>query len=106
MVSWCPCELALNDRIVLFQDAVSLAVDTLAKSHSRSSSISSEHDFGCKTVSPETNFEIDFQKIVAGLDLRTTCMIRNIPNKYTQVPTLLPLPWTPSHSLSCPANAH
>lgn len=30
-------------------------------------------------------FEIDFSKIESELDIRTTCMIRNIPNKYTQI---------------------
>lgn len=33
----------------------------------------------------EYNFEIDLEKIENGSDRRTTCMIRNIPNKYTQV---------------------
>lgn len=31
------------------------------------------------------DFEIDIGLVQAGIDMRTTCMIRNIPNKYTQV---------------------
>ncbi len=31
------------------------------------------------------NLELDVEKIAAGMDKRTTIMIRNIPNKYTQV---------------------
>ena len=30
------------------------------------------------------DYEIDFYRIESSIDLRTTCMIRNIPNKYTQ----------------------
>jgi hypothetical protein len=30
------------------------------------------------------SYDIDIQKVLEGLDQRTTCMIRNIPNKYTQ----------------------
>jgi hypothetical protein len=33
----------------------------------------------------DSSFEIDLWKIESGLEKRTTCMIRNIPNKYTQV---------------------
>lgn len=33
----------------------------------------------------ERDYEIDFSSIESSLDTRTTCMIRNIPNKYTQV---------------------
>lgn len=34
--------------------------------------------------SPNPEFTIDLEKILAGQDSRTTIMIRNIPNKYTQ----------------------
>ncbi|KAI8579922.1 hypothetical protein K450DRAFT_239740 [Umbelopsis ramanniana AG] len=37
-----------------------------------------------RTTSPTINNEIDIDRILMGLDKRTTCMIRNIPNKYTQ----------------------
>lgn len=36
----------------------------------------------------DSSFEIDLWKIESGLEKRTTCMIRNIPNKYTQVSLL------------------
>lgn len=36
-------------------------------------------------VKEENDYEIDFSRIKSGQDTRTTCMIRNIPNKYTQV---------------------
>lgn len=40
------------------------------------------------------DFEIDIGLVQAGIDVRTTCMIRNIPNKYTQV--------SPAHSTDGP----
>lgn len=33
---------------------------------------------------PNSQFVIDLDRVVSGADPRTTCMIRNIPNKYTQ----------------------
>ena len=39
---------------------------------------------------PEKN-KVVLDKIRMGLDTRTTIMIKNVPNKYTQVPSLLPL---------------
>jgi hypothetical protein len=35
-------------------------------------------------MSTAVDFEIDFWRLKSGVDRRTTCMIRNIPNKYTQ----------------------
>jgi hypothetical protein len=35
-------------------------------------------------VSENNKYEIDLDRIANGHDLRTTCMIKNIPNKYTQ----------------------
>eukprot|EP00612_Vaucheria_litorea_P001961 CAMPEP_0171453174 /NCGR_PEP_ID=MMETSP0945-20130129/988_1 /TAXON_ID=109269 /ORGANISM="Vaucheria litorea, Strain CCMP2940" /LENGTH=633 /DNA_ID=CAMNT_0011977989 /DNA_START=147 /DNA_END=2049 /DNA_ORIENTATION=+ len=35
--------------------------------------------------SPEDEFSLDIGRIAKGLDKRTTIMIRNIPNKYTQI---------------------
>ncbi|KAF4676658.1 hypothetical protein FOL47_005609 [Perkinsus chesapeaki] len=36
------------------------------------------------TAVPNSQFQIDLDKVASGEDARTTCMIRNIPNKYTQ----------------------
>jgi hypothetical protein len=46
----------------------------------------SSSSFGGSAASgvSSTHFEINLWKIEKGLDRRTTCMIRNIPNKYSQ----------------------
>jgi len=36
------------------------------------------------TAPSDSEFSLDLEKVVKGADLRTTLMIRNIPNKYTQ----------------------
>lgn len=50
-----------------------------------------EDPLGCPGPAPEdcpdangTGYELDMDRIASGKDRRTTCMIRNIPNKYSQ----------------------
>jgi hypothetical protein len=54
----------------------------------RSSSLESEisGDESKKTTVPERN-KVVLDKIRRGRDTRTTIMVKNVPNKYTQVPT-------------------
>ncbi len=58
-------------------------------SHSSSSRRFRPHTFpmagGERGGGGEENYNLDIQEIAAGNDKRTTIMIRNIPNKYTQI---------------------
>jgi hypothetical protein len=90
-MGWKSCELLLTDRQTLFGSES-------ARSQSRSSTLSEvesfpkpfstdlQTDLDGRSSFSGNDFEIDFGKIESRYDLRTTCMIRNIPNKYTQVP--------------------
>lgn len=49
-----------------------------------SESVGSSRKYPKTTAVPNSQFVIDLGKVASGADPRTTCMIRNIPNKYTQ----------------------
>ncbi|PJF19663.1 hypothetical protein PSACC_00534 [Paramicrosporidium saccamoebae] len=95
-MGWKSCELLLTDRQTLFGSES-------ARSQSRSSALSEVDSFPKPfSLDPQVeldgrspfsgnDFEIDFGKIESRYDLRTTCMIRNIPNKYTQVSIASPI---------------
>lgn len=53
-------------------------------SEGSNSPVNQESDALNKTKEKATN-DLDLKKIMDGKDCRTTFMIRNIPNKYTQV---------------------
>lgn len=55
-----------------------------SSSVSYSSSSFTSNSSSSSSFSSSANFEIDLWKIESNLEKRTTCMIRNIPNKYTQ----------------------
>lgn len=98
-INWKACELILPDRQALYGLDIGPKISSSSSGHSRLSTSSeldfftrpfcdspTEYDFrpGCGGGN-QGEYEIDFGKIETGLDLRTTCMVRNIPNKYTQV---------------------
>lgn len=93
------------DREALFfpsQQLSNVSSGDLVECHARRDSISSASNDGTgqnifslvysveisSFSSFDASFEIDLWKIESGLEKRTTCMIRNIPNKYTQVQAL------------------
>jgi hypothetical protein len=87
-ITWATCDLPLVDRHTLFGGHDSFTTCFTARRP-----VSSELDLINRTLYPETTllsgpppneFDIDFTKIESDADTRTTCMIRNIPNKYTQ----------------------
>jgi hypothetical protein len=43
-----------------------------------------KNELSKELYSPDSDFTLDFEKVIKGLDSRTTLMVRNIPNKYTQ----------------------
>lgn len=66
----------------------SMNTGSLTPSHSSTHSHSHSHSNSLNSNSSYSNisqsFEIDLWKIENGLEKRTTCMIKNIPNKYNQ----------------------
>jgi hypothetical protein len=68
-------------------------VDTDSSSGGESCSLgtSSASSSSATSAVPERN-RIVFEKVMIGLDKRTTVMIKNVPNKYTQVTTSTPNP--------------
>lgn len=115
-IDWKSCQLLIADRDTLFAQCPVAEKEGFRSCMQRNTAPMpnpTEHaDFLSRAILPDApaagpsyfeaeghaslerqGYDIDLAKIEMGMDERTTCMVRNIPNKYTQVlPPSPPLP--------------